>query len=282
MREPAGAQRGPARPVHQVLADRPQEHGRGLVLGRRRWGADPAFDEVLTGDVGHLRGGGQVHRGPGALFWGEDERLDDLDPEGQEALGVVVAGEAGGDRARVETVGRHPGAGQSSGQLRGEQDVGQLGAAVGLHAPVVPGGLEVVEVQTSAGPLVCGGGHGDHPGGGRLDQAVGQQPGEQEGTQMVDPEGGLEPVHRLGALRLDQPGVVDQNVDPGTPVEDLLGPPADGGQVGQVEHHQVHLVRSTEAADVGHGLPAALLVAGGDDGGGTGRGQRHGRGLAHP
>ena len=79
----------------------------------------------------------------------------------------------GGDRA-----GWDP-----AGQLVGEQDVGQLGLAVGPCRGIrpLPLGLGV-------------GGDGDHPRRGALLQSVEEQVGEQERRQMVEGEGALQPA----------------------------------------------------------------------------------------
>jgi len=120
----------------QLLADRPEAAGGCLVLGGGGRLAGLALHEILAGDAGDIVRRGQVHRRPGPLLRGEDERFDHLQPEGQQPPGIAVASVTGGNRAGVDRVGRHPLARQTAGQLGGEKDVGQLRTAVDLHAPV--------------------------------------------------------------------------------------------------------------------------------------------------
>ncbi len=161
----------------------------------------------------------------------------------------------------MQAIGGHRRPGQAPGQFGREEDVGQLRQSVDLHGPVALLGLEVVEVEA---PARRGVGRRrdvhDPPLPARLDP-IEQQLGEEEGTQVVHGEGGLEAVDRQSPLGQDDAGVVDQNVDVGAPFEDGGRSAADRGQRSQVEHHQVDPVAAAAGLDVGHGRLAAALVA---------------------
>src|ERR1039458_7467551 len=96
----------------------------------------------------------------------------------------------------------------------------ELGLVVGPCAGVGPFPLEVVEVDSPDGLHV--GRDRDHAGRGAPLELVEEQAGEQEGREMVEGEGALEPVSG------DVPGVpvpadvVDQNIDPGQALEYLV------------------------------------------------------------
>ena len=79
---------------------------------------------------------------------------------------------------------------------------------------------------------------------------------------MVRPECRLETVDGLAALTEDQTGVVDQHVQAGRELEDLLCAAPDRSQVGQVEHDQLHPRRTVEARrQLSQGRPALVGVA---------------------
>lgn len=65
-----------------------------------------------------------------------------------------------------------------SGQLSGEQDVGQLALGVGFNGVVALLPVQVVKLDPAHG--VSGGGQVDDPGGGRVLQQVQQQVGQEE------------------------------------------------------------------------------------------------------
>ena len=142
----------------------------------------------------------------------------------------------------MERVGGHPGACQPLGQLGGEQDVGQLGSSVDLHLVIRVFGHQVVEDHAFAGEIVSSRSHVDDTGRSRLDQPLLQQLGEEERSEVVDGERGLVAVCTQRAVRQDQSGIVQQDVDPRAPLEQVGRPGPYRGEVGEVEERELDLV----------------------------------------
>ena len=85
------------------------------------------------------------------------EGADEPHAEAHEPVQVAVHAEAAADGAGMDGVDGYGGGAvelQPLGQLAGEQDVGELRAAVGLHALVVALALEVVETHAAPGRVV--------------------------------------------------------------------------------------------------------------------------------
>ena len=121
-------------------------------------------------------------------------------------VGRGVAGVRGG-RQHDRTGGE-----QTALQLGGEQQVGELGLAVGTPRPValaLP--VEIVEVDLAE--AVGARGDGDDAAGDVLQQQV----GEREVAEMVGAELQLEAVRRPDQRRDHHAGVVDQQVDLAVP-----------------------------------------------------------------
>ena len=104
------------------------------------------------------------------------------------------------------------------------------------------------------------------------------------GPEVVGGERRLVAVHRLGPLAQHQAGVVDQHVEAGCLLEDLVRAAPHRGQVGQVEDHQLdrRLAVPSRVRDGRHRGPALVGVAGRDQHAGTHRRQRGGRLEADP
>lgn len=113
--------------------------------------------------------------------------------------------------------GAHPQRPPPAGQLAGEQDVRQLGRPVCAPEAIAFSHVQVVHDDSR---IPRGPGHArcrDHPSP-RAGQLVFEKNGQQERGQVVHLERQLMPVsgeNTLGAS--DQPGVVDQDVDPRVP-----------------------------------------------------------------
>src|SRR6266511_3911311 len=228
---------------------------------RRARGDAPAVEEVagaLGGDggrgdqpdqrVGTL--GGAAREGPDEAHRGLHQR-------------PVVAVEAAGDHARMETVGGHPGSACASRQLDGEQDVGELGLAVAAEATATVGALGVEVVERDPRWLVGVRRGGDHPRRGAMPQPFEQQRGQQERGEVVDCPGQLDAVLGDLARAVDGAGVVDQDVQPRVAVEDLAGQAAHRRLRGEVGHQHVDATAAGRL-DPRH-RPAGLGVVTGDD-----------------
>ena len=117
-----------------------------------RAAADGSLTLRLTkysaGRVGDLGRGGEVDDRVGALFRRDEERPEERDQKAGEAAAGFA--EPGRDDAGMEAIGRHPGAGQAPGELAGEQDIGELRAAVDLEPVVALGALQVAEIEAHA------------------------------------------------------------------------------------------------------------------------------------
>ena len=111
----------------------------------------------------------------------------------------------------MEAIGRHLGPGQASGEFAGEQDIGELRAAVDLKPVVTLGALQVAEIEAHA--LVGDRRGGDDPRRRRGDELVAQRFGQHEIGHVVEGEGELEALGRHPPVGEEGAGVVDQHVD---------------------------------------------------------------------
>src|SRR5205085_2211278 len=146
--------------------------------------------------------------------------------------GLVVRAEVGAHDAGVQGGGRDAAAGEAAGQLGGEQDVGELGLAVGARSGVVASALQVVERDPAL--RLGAGGDGDAPCGGAGREPLQEQGGEQERGQVVEGERALQAVGGQVAVGPEPADVVDQHVQPRVGGEDRAGEPPDldlGAQV---------------------------------------------------
>ena len=154
-------------------------------------------------------------------------------PAGQEHLGVHGPGVHGQtfDRGESGFVPRR----QDLRQLLGEHGIPQLGAAVGsMRAPDggVSGREEVRQARERARP--ADGGRGDDPGFVAARDQGEETSGQQEGGHHVDGPRGLEALSREGGVRVVDPGVVDEDVDPIRRPRDGLGQTLDLAEVRKV------------------------------------------------
>src|SRR6185503_1487940 len=117
------------------------------------------------------------------------------------------------DHARMKAVGGDSRTPQSTRELIGEQDVGQLGLAIRPVPIVAPLALEVGKVQVRS--AVGAGRDVDDSGGSSGPQTVQQQIREQEIGQVVDGKLLLQAINRELAPASKQPGIVDQGLDSG-------------------------------------------------------------------
>src|SRR5215468_6365078 len=93
-----------------------------------------------------------------------------------------------------------------------EEDVAELGAPIGpKHRPIVwlSKGVEVEAVA-----VMRLRGDNDDPRWRGCLEAFEQQISQQEGRQMIDREGQLEPIERKPVFWRHQPGIVDQKIEP--------------------------------------------------------------------
>ena len=123
---------------------------------------------------------------------------------------------------------------------------------------------EVVEGEIG-GLTVDGGGDDDDAGvcGG---EDVGQEDrGEEVVTEVVGLEHGFDAVGGDGALGEAEAGVADEGVDLGEALGDVFCGFADVVEAGEVEAGEVDVGVGLLSADLGDGVLAALLVAGGED-----------------
>ncbi len=123
------------------------------------------------------------------------------------------------------------------------------------------------------------GGEVDDAGGGAGLDAVEEELGKEEMAQVVDAEGGLEPLLRLPAAAEDEPGVIDQDVKGVVALEEVGSEAADGGEGGEVQGHELD-VGAAASSNVGRGLFALSLVARGEGDGSALTGEGHRRLLA--
>jgi hypothetical protein len=99
---------------------------------------------------------------------------------------------------------------------------------------------------------------------------------------MVGRERGLQPIGGQLSAHRDHASVVDQDIEPVVPGQDLLGKPAHLRQARQVRGHGLDLRERYAPADLVAGRLTACRVPGGNDHGSAERGQPQRRLLADP
>ena len=90
----------------------------------------PAVAKIFAGDAGHLGRTREVDDGLGAFL----RRLGAQrhgQPHHKPEPAIVALAETGGDEPRVQAVGGDAGTGEPARKLAGEEDIGQLGTAIG-------------------------------------------------------------------------------------------------------------------------------------------------------
>ena len=120
--------------------------------------------------------------------------------ESHQSAHVTVHTEAAAHRAGMYGVDGHAGAVEAGGQLAREENVGQLGAAVGIHGGVALLALQIVEAHAAPGRMVSHRGEVDDPRRCALGDAGEEQFGQEEVPEMIDPERLLETLRRLLAF----------------------------------------------------------------------------------
>ena len=165
--------------------------------------------------------------GPLVAALGEDPVADRHQAVLERVAGAALQLGRGVARVRGDGADGRAGLGEPALELEHEQQVGELGLAVGGPALVgAPLPVEVLEVDL-AHPVRAGGDLHD-----AVADVLEQQPGEREVAEVVGADLGLEPV--LGAALGDghHARVVDQDVDRLVPA---VGERAHGGEVGEVQ-----------------------------------------------
>ncbi len=110
---------------------------------------------------------GQVNRSIRSLFRRNEEVFHQAGCQAAQSR-LPVDNDIGGHDSRVQTVGCCPGSFEAPGQFIGEEDIGQLGLAIGLEPAVAAGEVNVVEMN--AADFVGHRGQGDYPAFGRDDE----------------------------------------------------------------------------------------------------------------
>src|SRR5208337_1258611 len=137
----ASSSRGPR--AGERLARLPQSF-RGRVVARGGGGlGDLALDEIGAGHIGDFRRGGEIDERIGTPFGRDREHLGEREQPARPAARSVA--EPGRDKARMKAVGGDCGSGEPAGEFAGEQDVGELGAPIGLPG-VAPHALKIGKV----------------------------------------------------------------------------------------------------------------------------------------
>ena len=171
-----------------------------------------------------------MDRGRGALLRREQERPRQPQQCFEHARPVLP--EAGRHPARMQAVGGDARSLQAFGQRIREEDVRQLGLAVGADAAIALLALQIVEVDDST--RVHGRSDVDDSRRGARLQEFEQFLGEQEIAQMIQGPGALEAVGRRLPTREDAAGIVHEDVEPRIPGLEFTGQPAHFGQRRQV------------------------------------------------
>ena len=149
--------------------------------------------------------------------------MGDFETERQHAAGVPVGAVAGAHGAGVQRVGGHARVRRPPGELGGEEDVRQLRLRVHTHAPVAHlGRLEVVEGD----PLPAA----EYAADATLTTRAGADARSRSSSRLVRRNGPRWLVAKVASnpstvsLRSleDETGVVDEHVEAGRELEDLL------------------------------------------------------------
>src|ERR1700689_2172819 len=134
--------------ARKLIALDPKPPCRRVVARRRGRFLDPALDEILPCrlfDLGRRR---EVDDRVGALFRRNEEQSKETDQTAREAAAGIA--EPRRDGAGMQAIGGDLGPGQAPGELAGEQDIGELRAAVDSKPVVTLGALQVAEVEAHA------------------------------------------------------------------------------------------------------------------------------------
>ena len=246
----------------ELFAERPQPRGSLGVPGQGAWLGWLAPDEVAPGYLGDLRRAGQVYRRLRAPCWTGHKTHGE--PHRRAGNAGDVPAQGGAHKAGMQAVGGDAGAGQALGQLDGEQDVQQLREGIGLPLPGRCAAGQVIP-RNRLDLLVSGGRDRDDPCGSAALQQPAQHVREQERPQVVGREGRLQPIGGQLVVHRDHASVVDEDVEPVVPGQDLLGQLAYLRQARQVGGHGLDLCERYLLADLFAGRRAARRVAGSDD-----------------
>src|SRR3984885_11642670 len=134
--------------IGQPLALQPKALRRRVVARSRGRLLDPALDEIFPGHPFDLRRRREIDDRVGALFRRDEEQSEETDQTARDAAAGIA--EPRGDGAGMEAIGGALGPVQAPGELAGEQDIGELRAAVDSEPVVTLGALQVAEVEAHA------------------------------------------------------------------------------------------------------------------------------------
>jgi hypothetical protein len=146
-------------------------------------------------------------------------------PHQQAEQAAVALSQVRGDDSGVDAVGGDAGAREPACKLAREQDVAELGTAVGGEQLIPFAGLQVVEIDDPRKMRHrCG---VDDACRCRGEQALPQAMGQDEIGHVIEGEGALEPFRRDLPRGKEAAGIVDENVDAGLLGSDLRADPLD-------------------------------------------------------
>ena len=197
-----------------------------MRLWRRRGAL--LVEEISATLPRHVRRVHQPHEGRRSLAGVPGERPDERHRRFHDE--AVVPVEAGRHEAWVKAVRGDARPLEPAGQLRGEQDVGELRLAVALEPAHPPGpvAVEVVEGDALLRRLMRIRRRRHDASRSALLQPVEEQRRQQERREVVHRPCQLDAVLGEDALLVDRAGVVHEDVDPRIPAEDVRGQLADG------------------------------------------------------
>mmetsp|Transcript_14337 Transcript_14337/g.30653 ORF Transcript_14337/g.30653 Transcript_14337/m.30653 type:complete len:236 (+) Transcript_14337:53-760(+) len=231
MAGPSGVVRHqPLRDGPQLLRQRRRREPRRRRLPRLRV-VVPAADAVarLDGRVGreeelrHRALGGREHDRADEAPHGRRREL----PKRVRRRGLRVPLQVGADAARVQRVGEDAVAAQLVGEAHGEEDVGELGAAVG--GPGAVGGVAVGEdvghvvSADELGEVVRGGGGGDDAAGLGAAEHREEELGEEEVAEVVGAELHFHALSGEGEGARHDAGAVHEDVERLFGLDEALG-----------------------------------------------------------
>src|SRR6266436_670597 len=191
------------------LALVPQPPRRQIVARGRAWLGLAARYEIRAGDGRDVGRTCKAYDGLCTAFWPARKQHDEADRQCEKASGALA--ETGRQEPRMKTVRRHASAGEAACEFAGEQDVGELGTAIGRHDAVFPGELQVVEIERATG--MGGRGRIDDAGRCGRDQTLAQFMGQHEVRHVIGGERALKAVRRHLPRRVYVAGVIDKHVD---------------------------------------------------------------------
>src|SRR5258708_6497817 len=140
--------RASIRDPRNPLALVPQPPRRQVVArGRARLGLAARY-EIRAADERDVGQTCKMYDGLCATFRRAREQHREANYKSKNVSGPLT--KTGRHESRMKAVRRHPGSGEAACEFAGEQDVGELGTAVGRHDAVSLGELQVLEIERAA------------------------------------------------------------------------------------------------------------------------------------